>query len=154
MKKGLWLILLAFTAAPVWAAGFLEAPLPEGGQIVKQTDRQMAVAYPLSHDQALEFYKNALSGQEDIKFRDWKNETYIEDNGRRPWHSITIAKEDQKGTTITVSADSWTWILGTLILRFIGVFVVLVVLMIALLIATKIISWSVKKRPPATAEKA
>ena len=53
-----------------------------------------------SHDAVVGFYKEALKDLADIKFRDWPDATYIEDDGKRQWHSITISKEDQEGTTI------------------------------------------------------
>ena len=50
-----------------------------------------------------------------------------------------------KGTTVTIVKDNWTWIIGTLVLRYIGVFVVLMVLFLGLLISGRIISGVVKK---------
>jgi len=40
--------------------------------------------------------------------------------------------------------DNWTWIMGTLLLRFIGVFIVLLVLFLALSVSGAIISRIVK----------
>ena len=82
---------------------------------------------------------------EDIKFRDWKKATYIEDDGNLAWHSITISKDDKQATTVVIMKDSWTWIMGTLILRYIGVFVVLLFLLIGMSLSGAIISRSVKK---------
>jgi hypothetical protein len=44
--------------------------------------------------------------------------------------------------------DNWTWIIGTLILRYIGVFVVLIVLLIGMSVSGAIISRSVGKVDP------
>jgi Na+-transporting methylmalonyl-CoA/oxaloacetate decarboxylase gamma subunit len=41
--------------------------------------------------------------------------------------------------------DNWTWIIGTLVLRFIGVFVVLLFLRVGMYISGTIISRTVKK---------
>ena len=101
----------------------------------------------LSHDQVLEFYKGALEKAEDIKYRDWNVATYIEDDGRLKWHSITISKNETP-TSVVIVKDNWTWIIGTLILRYIAVFVVLMVLFAGMLVSGNIISKSVKKAAP------
>ena len=94
----------------------------------------------VSHDEAVEFYQKALEEYQDIKFRNWKDATYIEDDGSLKWHSITISKLDTAGAKIIIVKDNWTWIIGTLILRFVGVFVVLLVLMIGMYFSGAIIS--------------
>ena len=99
-----------------------------------------------SHDEVVAFYKLALKEFPDIKFRDWPDATYIEDDGKLPWHSITISKEDRDGTAISIIKDNWTWIIGTLILRYIGVFVVLIILLIGMSISGAVISRSVGKK--------
>ena len=100
---------------------------------------------PLSHDQIVAFYREALKEHEDIKFRDWKDATYIEDDGKLAWHSITISKQTKDGANIVIVKDNWTWIIGTLVLRFIGVFVVLLFLMAGMYISGAIISRTVKR---------
>ncbi len=75
------------------------AVIPEG-KVVEKTENRLVFKTELSHAQALKFYQDALKGLEDIKFREWKEETYIEDDGSRPWHSITISKVQEKGTTV------------------------------------------------------
>ncbi|MGD8983768.1 MAG: hypothetical protein PVI53_07060, partial [Desulfobacteraceae bacterium] len=99
----------------------------------------------LSHDEIVEFYRQALKKYKDIKFRDWEDATYIEDDGRLTWHSITISKQTKDGANIVIVKDNWTWIIGTLVLRFIGVFVVLLFLMVGMYISGTIISRSVRK---------
>ena len=99
----------------------------------------------LSHDEALSFYKEALKGSKDIKFREWKDQSYIEDDGNRAWHSITISKGGEGETTVIITKDNWTWIIGTLVLRFVGVFVVLLFLLLGMTVSGAIISRSVKK---------
>ena len=99
----------------------------------------------MTHDEALSFYRKALEAFKDIKFRDWKHATYIEDDGNLKWHSITISKEHDKGADVVIVKDNWTWIIGTLILRYIGVFVVLILLLLGMSLSGVIISRSVKK---------
>ena len=122
------------------ADDFLGAPVIPGGKIIKKTPSRLEIKVDMTHDQVLAFYKEALKKQEDIKFRDWTDQTYIEDDGNRPWHSINISKGDTKETTITIMKDSWTWIVGTLVLRFVGVFAVLLVLFLGLAISGWFIS--------------
>ena len=121
------------------------APIIPGGKIIERSNKRLELKIGLSHDEVLAYYKEALKDLEDIKFRDWKKATYIEDDGRLPWHSIMISKDDQQATTILITKDSWTWIMGTLFLRFIGVFVVLLVLLLGMTLSGTIISRSVKK---------
>jgi hypothetical protein len=130
MKLREILLTTALVLFPVLsgAADFLGAPLPEGAEVVRREEHQLEAKSALSHDEALSFYRRALENTPDIKVRDWKDVSYIEDDGRLPWHSITISKNDAAGSTIIISKDSWTWILGTLFLRYIGVFVVLALL--------------------------
>jgi len=146
--KNLMILLLAFyfcLPLSVGAEDFLGAPVaPQGKEIIK-TDSRLEIKTDMSHDEAVSFYKKALKNLKDIKFREWKEVTYIEDDGNRDWHSITVSKVDKEGTTITIVKDNWTWIIGTLVLRYIGVFVVLMVLFLGLLISGRIISAIVKK---------
>jgi len=63
------------------------------------------------------------------------------DWGSREWHKIAIRRCDSGPCTlVTIRKDSWTWIIGTLIIRFVGVFVVLVVIMIMLIVSGRIFS--------------
>ncbi|MBN1625740.1 MAG: hypothetical protein JW944_04385 [Deltaproteobacteria bacterium] len=124
---------------------FLGVPVMPGGTIINQTDDQLEVTTDMTHDQVLAFYRETLEGQPDINYRDWKVATYIEDDGKQGWHSITILKKGSEGTSVTIARDSWTWIIGTLVLRYIGVFVVLLILFLGMSISGKIISMSLAK---------
>ena len=148
MKNYLYLsiALSLFISVSTNAADFLGAPLVPGGTIIEKTEKSLELKIELSHAEALAFYKEALKDFKDIKFREWKEATYIEDDGNLTWHSITISKEDKAGTTIVVMKDSWTWIIGTLVLRYIGVFVVLLFLLLGMTLSGAIISRSVKRR--------
>ena len=138
-------IFLLTIPAPVCAEDFLGAPLVPGGETIQKTDTRLEMKSHLSHDEIVAFYRQALKEYKDIKFRDWKDATYIEDDGKLAWHSITISKETKDGANIVIVKDNWTWIIGTLVLRFIGVFVVLLFLMGGMYISGAIISRSVKK---------
>lgn len=147
MKRFLILTLSLFFVFPALsrAEDFLGAPLIPGGKILKKTEHRLAMEVKMSHDQAVAFYKNALKGQKDIKIREWKEETYIEDDGNRAWHSISIPKGEGSNITIAIKKDSWTWIISTLVIRYIGVFVVLMVIFISISISGKIVSGVIKK---------
>lgn len=105
-----------------------------------RTDVRLEMKTPLSHDEVVLFYREQLKTLPNIKFRDWEDATYIEDDGARPWHSITISKDDKDGATIVIIKDNWTWIIGTLILRYIGVFAVLMIVFVGMVVSGKIIS--------------
>ena len=139
------LIFLLISPVPLCAEDFLGAPLVPGGETVQKTETRLEMKSPLSHDEIVAFYREALKKHEDIKFRDWKDATYIEDDGKLAWHSITISKQAKEGANIVIVKDNWTWIIGTLVLRFIGVFVVLLFLMVGMYTSGAIISRSVKR---------
>lgn len=141
MKKYILMTILLFLSFYSFAAAddFLGAPILPSGEILNKTDSRLEMTTDMTHDQVLAFYEDALSDQSDIKFRDWKDSTYIEDDGKLDWHSITISKRGSEGTNIIIAKDSWTWIIGTLILRFIGVFIVLIILYVGMSISGKII---------------
>jgi hypothetical protein len=147
MKKYLFIFLMLALMIPVStkAEDFMGAPIIPGGKIIERSKKRLELKIGLSHDEVLAYYSKALKGLEDIKFRDWKKATYIEDDGNLAWHSITISKDDPQTTTVVIMKDSWTWIMGTLILRYVGVFVVLLFLLIGMSLSGAIISRSVKK---------
>jgi hypothetical protein len=148
MKRNMLLVFVVFLMFPALsdAEEFLGAPVISQGETLNKTDSRLELKSDLSHDEVVAFYQDALKDFSDIKFRDWSDATYIEDDGNAKWHSITISKEDKDGTSIVIMKDNWTWIIGTLILRYIGVFVVLIILLIGMTISGAIISRSVKKR--------
>ena len=127
-----------------FAEDFLGAPVLPGGKVVSQTDERLEKTYDVSFDAAVKFYQEALKGEKDIKFREWGTQTRIEDHSNRPWQSITITKAAEGRTDIIFLKFNWTWIFGTLILRFFGVFVVLIVLYIAMSISGAIIPRLIK----------
>jgi len=147
MKKHLYLFWVLLLICPIYSSAddFLGAPVVPQGKVIQKTDARLELKTPMSHDEIVAFYKEVLAKVPDIKFREWKDVTYIEDDGKLPWHSITISKNDHQGTTVVIVKDNWTWVIGTLILRFIGVFVVLIILFIGLSVTGAVISRSVGK---------
>ena len=147
MKKHLYLFWVLFLIFPAYshADDFLGVPVIPNGKTIHKTDARLELKTGMSHDEVVAFYKEALKALPDIKIREWKDVTYIEDDGKLPWHSITISKGDNEGTTVVILKDNWTWIMGTLILRFVGVFAVLIILLFGMLISGKIISRFVGK---------
>ncbi|MBN2125337.1 MAG: hypothetical protein JW821_13650 [Deltaproteobacteria bacterium] len=125
---------------------FLGVPVLPGAETPVKTKTRLEMLTPWSHDQVVDYYRKAFQEIEFIKFRDWADQTYIEDDTNLPWHSVTVSKQQENGkTSVVIVKDNWTWIIGTLILRFTGVFVVLLVLYAAMAISGAIISRSVKK---------
>ena len=138
--------LLSSCPTLLQAEEFLGVPLVKNGKTLLKTKSRLEMESPLTHDEIVKFYETAMKDLKDIKFRNWPDATYIEDDSNNPWHSITISKTQENGmTSIVIVKDNWTWIIGTLILRFIGVFVVLLVLFAGMSIAGAAISRSIKK---------
>jgi hypothetical protein len=149
MKKIILLTLIVCWIVSVsgWsrADDFLGAPVIPGGKQISKTKDRLELNSGKTHDEVVQFYKKALEQFSDIKYRNWNDATYIEDDGNLKWHSITISKEDANGAEVIIMKDNWTWIIGTLILRFFGVFVVLLFLLVGMSVSGAIISRSVKK---------
>ena len=149
MKKIILLSLIACWIVSIagWsrADDFLGVPVIPGGEQISKTNKRFEYNSKETHDQVVQFYKNALENLKDIKYRNWKDATYIEDDGSLKWHSITISKDDSNGAVVVIMKDNWTWIIGTLILRFVGVFVVLLFLLIGMYVSGWIISRSIGK---------
>jgi len=146
MKKTalLLLILLMFPVASN-AEDFLGAPVISQSKEILRSNVRLEMKSSLSHDEVVLFYREQFKNVPNIKFRDWKDSTYIEDDGAAPWHSITISKDEIDGATVVIIKDNWTWIIGTLILRYIGVFAVLMIVFVGMVVSGKIISASVKR---------
>ena len=109
-----------------------DAPVMPGGTLVKTEDTAVFISYNLPYEQVLAWYKKSLENYKDEKYRDWKEQMYIEDQGGAKWHSIGISKDGGAITTVKIVKDNWTWIFSTLLIRFAGVFVILIVLWILL----------------------
>jgi len=142
MRKFNLVFLLTFLvlAGVCSAEDFLGAPVLPGGNVVSKTPERLEITYDMTIDQAIVFYQKALENEPDVKFRERTGQTYIEDHSSRPWHSIRLTKSDPNRITIVTMKDNWTWILGTLVLRFIGVFVVLLILYLAMAVSGRILS--------------
>ena len=116
-----------------------------GVGVISKTNSRLEIKIGLSHGEVLGFYREAFREDKDIKFREWKDATYVEDDGKLAWHSITISKQKGSETSVVIMKDNWTLIIGTLILRYIGVFAVLLVLFLGMSVSGRIISGVVKK---------
>ncbi|MBN2123864.1 MAG: hypothetical protein JW821_06205 [Deltaproteobacteria bacterium] len=145
-------VLLMTISVPSRAEDFLGVPLMPGGSDPESAPSRVQRTYDLPSARVLEFYRQALAGQADLKFRDRKGETVIEDNGSRPWHRVAITKSDAGPTRVEITKDSWTWIIGTLTLRFIGVFVVLLVLYLSMNAETSLVARWLKRGQKRTEE--
>jgi len=150
MKKllVLWvgLLILGFPGHTL-AEEFLGVPIMPGGRLVMSTRSMDKRVYEVSHEQVLAYYQEVLKEANDLKLRDRKTEVTIEDNGRLSWHRISISKNGSKQSDVTITKDSWTWILGTLTLRFTGVFVVLMILYICMKFEMSLIARWVRRKP-------
>lgn len=134
---------LVIPKGPQW----LGAPLMPDGTKVREEPGRLVVEYPLPYDRVIAWYREALQKYPDARYRDWETEMYIEDQGISKWHAIRISKKDGPKTFVTIQKDNWTWIISTLIIRFTGVFVVLLVLWVTLNIAIYIMRKLIKESP-------
>jgi len=149
MKRIMIIFIAGIFSLPCLVLGsetFLGAPVFPGAKIVKKTEARLELIVPQSYDKVMAFYKKALKGLKDIRIREWKKSSYIEDDSNRPWHSITISKGGDNETVIVILKDNWTWIMGTVFLLFIGAFIVLLVLFVALSVSGAIISRIVQSK--------
>lgn len=130
-----------------------QAPLLDGGKSIPGNNKgTINLVYEnLAFKEVADFYKSELGDQSEIKWHKLvdQEKIVIYDWGNRKWHRINITDEGKgTGVLVTIRKDSWTWIIGTLIIRFIGVFIVLIVLMVALFISGKILPMIKEKQEP------
>lgn len=142
MKKGIVGVILLLISSPIFVSAddFLGAPMPPDGRTVISREDRIEKTFSMAYDDILKWYKEALKDFKYVKLWDRGNSTYMEDHLNRPWHSITIVKNEDNTSTVVIIRDNWTWIIGTLVIRFVGVFVVLFALYVALSLAGAIIS--------------
>ncbi|MFH1112741.1 MAG: hypothetical protein V1792_02355 [Pseudomonadota bacterium] len=131
--------VFALSASICRGEDFLGAPVISGGKTVVSQTNRLEKLLDMGYQDAVKYYQNALKSHENVKFWDRTTETYIEDHSNRPWHSITISKEPE-GTKVVMIQDNWAWIIGTLVIRFVAVFAVLMVLYIAMSLSGVILS--------------
>jgi hypothetical protein len=127
------------------AEEFLGAPVAPGGHTVKSDETVLEKSYDLSQEQIVNFYKESLKDQKDLKFHERGGQVNIEQYSNLPWQKIAISRSDKGGTTVVITKFSWTWIIGTLTIRFIGVFVVLLVLYLAMTLFTATMARAVRR---------
>ncbi|MFH0976342.1 MAG: hypothetical protein V1874_11230, partial [Spirochaetota bacterium] len=129
---------LLVSGSSLFAAGKL-LTVPEGGKVVSESsDLEVYVYENMKLADVENFYKNVFKDYPHaskqtvddpktmLKFNDW---------GNKPWHAVTAVDKGKDGLEISVMKDSWTWIIGTLVIRFVGVFIVLACLMIVMYIS-------------------
>jgi len=126
---------------PQW----LGAPIMPDGTKVSERGGRYVTEYNMPYNQALAWYQEALKRYPDARYRDWKEEMYIEDQGAAKWHAIKISKTGGPKTEVTIVKDNWTWIIATLFIRFTGVFVVLLILWLCLNISGAIMLRVIKE---------
>ena len=142
---------------PPWGA-----PVIPGGKVVKSEGATVIyIECNLPYDKVLAWYREALKNHRDnafnidyAKYRDWKDQMYIEDQGSAQWHSIGIFKGTGPTTTVKIVRDNFTWIFSTLLIRFAGVFLVLCVLWILLNINSGVMKHFFSKKADAKAKAA
>jgi hypothetical protein len=153
MKRIALILALAIFLATtgLQASENFQAPVPAGGKLLSSEDP--GTINLLYQDKTLEeiikFYKDRLEGNENINWKEpeTSRRVIIHDWGNREWHMIeVISRDTDRGVEITINRDSWTWIIGTLVIRFVGVFTVLVILMISLYISGGIMTMRVTKK--------
>ncbi|MFO7598964.1 MAG: hypothetical protein R6X27_04045 [Candidatus Desulfacyla sp.] len=146
MKKVIGCLMLVFlsVAGPVMAGDFLGVPVRSGGQPVREETSLLELRYHLPQEEIIQFYRDALKDQEDLVYKDRGESLEIEDHGKRAWHKIVIETTEKGELAVTITKDSWTWIMGTLAIRFVGVFVVLLIVYLGMGASTWIITRSIK----------
>jgi hypothetical protein len=135
---------LAGEAAPLPEKIF-DAPVMPGGTVTSTEAKRVEIAYDLPYEKVLSWYQEIFKNYKDEKYRDWENQMYIEDQGGAPWHSIGISKGGGNRTVVTIVKDNWTWIFSTLFIRFAGVFIVLLSLMVLLMLSSAIMRRFIEK---------
>jgi hypothetical protein len=133
------------------------APLMPGSKITETKDTSVIIKVDQPYDKVLAYYREVLKDYRDPRYshvdfakeRDWTDQMYIEDQGASRWHSIGIMKGTGPTTTIKVVRDNYTWIFSTLLIRFAGVFVILIILWILLNINNAIMRKVNKPQPKA-----
>jgi hypothetical protein len=135
---------IALSPAPVYAWGGgqppWDAPVVPGAKLLRTETTAAYYEVDLPYEQVLAFYKDALKNYKDpqyqnvefMKYRDWADQMYIEDQGGAKWHSIGISKGGGSKTAIKIVRDNMTWVMSTLLIRFAGVFFVLCTLWLLL----------------------
>jgi len=116
------------------------APVPEGGNLIsgKETNKEIYIYNNTTLAEIDKFYKNTFKDYPGLSRQKAESPKVISMNdwGNSKWHNITITDKDKDGIEIVITRDSWTWIIGTLVIRFVGVFIILATLMIFMFISS------------------
>ena len=127
-------IALSPSSVFAWANGEAPwgAPIMPGGTVLSTEKTAQVIEYNANFEKVYQWYKDSLKSYPDAKYRDWKDQLYIEDQGGMNWHSIGISKNMGEKTQVKITRDNMTWIMSTLLIRFAGVFLVLCILWLLL----------------------
>lgn len=140
MKKRHILLIIAF----VFICSTLNAqgnhyPVPKDGTLItnNDSDDQVYLYKTITLADIEIFYKHEFKETNDVNWNKTAgiNGFILDDWGNKNWHKITVIDKGKEGIEITIQPDRWTWIIGTLIIRFIGVLIVLSALMIFIYIS-------------------
>lgn len=136
MKKLLIMLVLASLLRGLPAFSEELVPVPAGGkEITQPADDVVTYQYnTISLSEIKAFYGNLFKDDETISWQNPKRfkGLLINDWGSKKWHCISVVDKGPNDIEITVMRDSWTWIIGSLAVRFVGVLIVLSILMVAL----------------------
>lgn len=134
------LLFIAITKLAYPSDAFLGVTLIPGATIIHQDNQRLEFNVNTTYDEAVGYYRELFKNSEHVKITDRGSQTYIEDHSNRDWHSVSISKLENGQIKIVILKDNWTWILGTLVLRFLAVFAVLLVLYLAMTLTGVIVS--------------
>jgi hypothetical protein len=133
-------LLLWALAAPALAEEFGTLPIMDGGRTVQASNSELVKEYDQAPEAVWQFYKGILGQDKEIRFTDRGHLYTIEDLGSRPWRRIAITKTQPGKTMVTIDMLTWKWIMIMLSLRFMAVFVVLLVLYMATSLGTSLLA--------------
>jgi len=77
MRRFLVFFFIAFFLFPLpgGAEDFLGVPVLPDAKTLSKSDSRLEMRVALSHDEIIAFYKKALKGSKDIKYREWSQAT-------------------------------------------------------------------------------
>ncbi|MBN2038705.1 MAG: hypothetical protein JW864_01605 [Spirochaetes bacterium] len=149
MKKIYFIIFVSlFICNPLFARGN-GFPVPKDGQSipVSDSDDHAYLYTSISLSDIEVFYQHEFQDDDTINWRKSDDNGFIIDDwGNRDWHKITVIDNGKDGIQITVQPDKWTWIIGTLVIRFIGVLIVLSILMFFIYVSGSIFKLTAKAK--------
>ena len=110
MKKLVYTILLSVTAVMIFLPAYShafgggqppwDAPIMPGAKMINTEGTAAYYEVDKPYDAVLAWYQETLKNYRDMnyahvnwaKYRDWKDQMYIEDQGGAPWHSSAFRR--------------------------------------------------------------